>query len=354
MTLFNISFKRRVGLGERAVFTRQLAAMVEAGISLVKALNMIADQTSNKQFAAVIFDISRRLEEGENLSVALSHYSDVFPKLYISAIRAAEASGRLQDVLKELAIQQEDDNRFISSIRNAVVYPIFIIVAMIVVGFILTIVVIPKLESLFADSQTPLPFTTMAFIATAKFLQRYWYIILIIIAGIIYSLRLYSKTKNGKYFFDNLIINLPGFSGLIKGIYMARFARTFSMLIKSGVPIIDSITIVSDMLGNEVYKSIFLNAASQLERGIPLSTPISKSKEFPSVVGQMVLAGEQTGKLDEILLSMAQYYKEDSDSKIKLLSSLVEPALIIVVGLGVAFIVFSIMLPIYQIAGTIQ
>lgn len=345
---------KRITLQEKAVFLRQLHAMVTAGIPLVKALNMIAEQTQHKYFSNLIFDISRRLEEGVSLADAFAHYPEVFPKIYTQAIVAAETAGRLQEVLGELAVEQEEEAKFLVSIRNSLVYPVFVLLSMIAVSIILIVVVIPRLESLFLENSQLLPKSTLFLIAIANFFINYWLAVIAILIGIYYAAKFFVKSDEGRYMVDTFYVKAPGISNILKTIYMARFSHTLSMLIKSGVPIISAVVIVSGVIGNEVYRRNLLFCAEQLERGIPLSVPITNSNIYPSIMGQMLVAGEQTGEMDGVLESMSKYFKEDSEDKIKLVSNLVEPALIVVIGVGVAIIVFSVMVPIYQIASLIK
>lgn len=351
---FGLVQSKRITLQEKAVFLRQLHAMVTAGVPIVKALNMIAEQTGHKYFSNLIFDISRRLEEGVSLSESFAHYPEVFPKIYTQAIVAAETSGRLQEVLGELAVEQEEEAKFLVSIRNSLVYPIFVLLSMIAVAIILIVVVIPRLESLFLENSQLLPKSTIFLISIANFFIKYWLAIIAVIAGIYYAARFFVRSEQGRYIVDNFYIKFPGLSNILTTIYMARFSHTLSMLIRSGVPIISAVVIVSDVIGNEVYKRNLLFCAEQLERGIPLSVPITSSNIYPSIMGQMLVAGEQTGEMDGVLDSMSKYFKQDSEDKIKLVSNLVEPALIVIIGVGVAIVVFSVMVPIYQIASLIK
>lgn len=345
---------KKISLGEKAVFLRQLSAMVTAGVPLVKALNMIAEQTQHKYFSNVIFDISRRLEEGVSLADAFGHYEDIFPKIYTQSVAAAETAGRLEQVLGELAVEQEEEAKFINSIRNSLIYPVFVLLSMIAVAIILIVVVVPRLESLFLENSQVLPASTKFLISTANFFINYWLAVTAVLVGIYYGLKFFTMSQQGRLIVDSIYMKTPGLSNILRTIYMARFSHTLAMLIKSGVPIINAIVIVSNVIGNEVYRKNLLFCAQQLERGIPLSVPVTQSGIYPSIMGQMLVAGEQTGEMDNVLDSMSKYFKDDSEDKIKLVSNLVEPALIVVIGVGVAIIVFSVMVPIYQIASLVK
>lgn len=352
--VFGLIQTKKVSLQEKAVFLKQLHAMVTAGVPLVKALNMIAEQTQHKYFSNLIFDISRRLEEGESLSVAFGHYDEIFPKIYTQAIKAAETAGRLEEVLGELAIEQDEEAKFVTGLRNSLVYPIFIFISMIAVSIILIVVVIPRLENLFLENSQMLPKSTITLIAIANFFIKYWLAVIAVVFGFYYAMKFFVRSEQGRFFVDSVYLKTPWLNNILKTIYMARFSHTLSMLIKSGVPIINAIMIVSGVIGNEVYKKNLIYCAGQLERGIPLSVPISGSKIYPSIMGQMLVAGEQTGEMDGVLDSMSKYFKQDAEDKLKLVSNLVEPALIVVIGVAVALVVFSVMVPIYQIATLVK
>lgn len=350
ITLFN-----RVSVRERALFTRSLSAMISAGLPLVQALNLLSRETSNKYFISVIQDIVVNLEQGESFSSALSRHRDVFNQVYISSIKAAESSGKFEEIIKNLAEQEAKEYKFNSTVKAAIAYPIFIVLTIIVAGIILMVVVVPKLQTIFADANMTLPWTTRALIATANFFLNYgWIILIILIFFIVWARYFFFQNPAGKMFYGRTILAVPIVKDLFTGVYIVRFAGTLSMLVKAGVSIISAVETVGNVIGNPVYQEILKNVSSQLERGVPMSTPLSKSPEFPPVVSQMVAIGEQTGKLDEVMASLADLYEDETDKKITLLTSLLEPVLLVIVGLGVGVVVFSIIVPIYQISSSIE
>lgn len=344
----------KVSLRDLSLFTRSLSATISAGLAIVKALNIIKDQSSNEYFKGIISDIVKRLEEGERFSAALSHYPKVFNKVYIASVQAAEASGKFDAVLKDLADTLEKEYKLDSSIKGAVAYPLFIVVAMVAACIILLTVVVPKIESVFIESEVTLPLATRMLIATGKFFNNYWYLTLIIIVALVVWLKYFLSSPQGFVVYSKALIKIPLIKGLFTDVYMTRFSKTLGMLVNAGVPIVDAVKLVGYVINNAVYYKILKNVAFQLERGIPMSAPLSKAKEFPAIVSQMIAVGEQTGKLDEILVSLAKFYEEETDRKVATTSSLLEPILLIIVGGGVGIIVFSILVPLYQIAGTIS
>lgn len=349
----NINFKK-VSLREVSLFTRSLSATISAGLPIVKALSIIKEQTNNDYFEQVITDLIKRLEEGERFSSALSRYPKIFDRVYVASIQAAEASGKFDTVLQDLADTLEKEYKLDSSIKGALAYPLFIVFAMIIAAVILLAVVVPKIETIFQESNVSLPLATRMLIATGTFFSNYWYLVLMILAGIIVWLRYFFKSPQGYIFYSKLILKIPFVKDLFVDVYITRFTKTLGMLIQAGVPIVEAVKLVGYVVSNAVYSKILKRVAYQLERGVPMSLPLSKSKEFPAIVSQMIAVGEQTGKLDEILVSLTELYEEETSRKVAMVSSLLEPVLLIVVGLGVGVIVFSVLVPLYQIAGTIQ
>lgn len=350
----NIQLFNRVTLKERSLFTRALATMVASGLPVVRALGLLGKQTRNKFFAGIIAQIIRRIEEGDTLSSAFSKFPKVFDNVYVASLRAAEASGKLEEILKELADQKEKDYKLISSIKGAITYPIMIIVFMLFTGIVLMTMVVPKFETLFEETNVPLPLATKILIGTSTFLLNYWYVILLVlIAGIIWF-RYYLKTRNGQLFYAGLVLGTPFIREFFVDAYMSRFCRTLGMMTSAGVPIMESVRIVGAVINNAIYQNILEKVSHQIERGIPMSAPLSQSKEFPPIVSQMISTGEQTGKLDEVMISLSGYFEEETANKVKTISSLIEPILIFIVGIGVGIMVFAIIVPIYQISSSMK
>lgn len=343
-----ISFLQRVSLKEKAFLARQLATMLASGLTLDKSLTILLAQTKNFTLNKTLEAVIKDIEAGSPFSVAIAKYPKVFDRVFVNVVISGEAVGRLSDVLNRLAGQLEKQNSFLSKIRGAMLYPIFIVLAMIAVAILMMVKVVPELKGIFEEAGAELPWATKILIAISDSLAGFWWLYILILIGLIITIHFYLKTDQAKYLISKLEINAPG--GIGKDIYMARFTRTLGMLISSGTPIIEALNITAEVINNKIYEERIKQAASQVEKGVPLSVPIEKSRIFPVIVPQMISVGEQTGKLDETLQKLADYYEEESDDKIKGLSSLFEPLVIVIIGLGVAFLVFSILLPIYQIA----
>ncbi|MCX6809939.1 MAG: type II secretion system F family protein [Candidatus Berkelbacteria bacterium] len=350
----NLKFLNRVRGKEKVLFTRALSATISAGLPIVRALDLLMRQTDNKFFASIIKDIIKRLEEGEKFSSALSNYPNVFDAVFIASISSAEISGKFDEVLKELSDRQENEYKLESSIKGAIAYPLFIVFAMAIAAVILLVVVVPKIESVFTESGTTLPLATRILMGTAGFVINYWYLLIIIVVGIIAWVRYYLKTDSGKMVASKFVIHTPIVKEFYVNVFMARFTKTFGMLVKSGVPIIQAVQLSGEVLDNIVYENILKNVSHQLERGVPMSAPLAAATEFPPIVSQMIAVGEQTGKLDEVMASLSDFFEEESSRNVTMITSLLEPILLILVGGGVGTIVFAIIVPLYQISSTIK
>ena len=351
MKNINMAIFAHVTAKEKVFFSRQLAVMISAGLAIDNAINIISRQTKNQAFIKVLNAIYQDIEAGEYLSVALSKHPKVFDKVFVSVVKSGEASGKLDKVLTHLADQMEIYQSFQSSIRSALAYPIFVVSAMIVVVVIMMVKVVPVLKTVFEDVGAELPWTTRSIIALSNFMVEKWWLILLVLLVLIFGLWAYFRhTKKGRFQWDVLKLKTPLVAYLAYDIYMARFARTLGMLIESGVPIIDALKITATALANRVFIRILKNVISQVERGVPMSVPLSEAKEIPILVSQMIMVGEQTGKLETLMDKLADYYEKEVSIKIKTIVSLIEPVIIVIVGLGVGFVIYSILYPIYSIA----
>jgi len=323
--------------------------MQGAGLPLNDCISVLYTQTKNRTLKEVLGKVLTDLEEGLSFSRAIVKHPPVFDQAYVSVVQSGEVSGELPQVLMDLAKQLEDEYSFWSKVRGALLYPAFVFSALIVGAIVMSIKIIPNLEDLFVQSGGEIPWTTKTLFAISNSLINWWWLYLVVIVGLIFLTRWYIHTPDGQYAFHKWQLNIPGFQGVIKGIYMAKFSKTLSMLVSANVPIIKALTIVGESINNRVYKDDLREISGQVERGIPMSSPLEKNPRFPLIVSQMIYVGEQTGKLDEILTSLYRYYAEELDNQLKTITSLVEPIVIVILGAGVAFFVFSILVPIYQI-----
>jgi|UniRef100_A0A7V3J9K2 type II secretory pathway component PulF len=336
-----------VSLKDLAVFTKQLQVMVQAGMSLVSALRSQGEQTENKKLAKIALQLASAVEGGKALSSALSEYPSVFSPLYINTVLAGETSGKLEEVLASLSDTLEKDYDLRSKIKGAMIYPAFILTALIAVVIIILIYVVPSLTKLFKELGGTLPLVTRILIKSSDFARTFWWAVLLGILGLIILLRLYKKTKTGAYLLDALKINLPIFGPLVRKIYMARFCRTASTLVKAGLPITQILKTAKSIITNSIYQDALEKVAKKVENGLPLALALKETGHFPTMVHQLIYIGEESGKLEESLDTLADYFEKEVTATTSALASLIEPILIVIIGIAVALIVFSVIKPIY-------
>lgn len=341
-------FLNRISLTELVIMTRQLATMVSSGLVLSEAIDILEEQQTNKNLKKVLSDISQDIKGGLTLAQALGKYPHVFPHLYINLVKSGEASGKLDSVLLQMADGLEKDREFQSRIKGAMIYPIVVLSMMTVVMIIMMVFVIPKLMSLYSESTMQLPLPTKILIGTSNFFIHFWWVGLSL--GIIIGVGIskWRRTPAGSLFFGKQILRIPIVGNIVTNVTLTNFNRTFGLLTAAGIPLLDSIGIVSDLTENPVYKNALKDAYNGVEKGLPFSSLLG-GNVFPKIVSQMIRVGEETGKLDAIFTKLAEYFESESDHLVKNLTVAIEPIVLIILGLGVAFLVISIILPIYQL-----
>lgn len=345
---------RRVSLREKSFLARQLATMLDSGLPLAQAISILGVQVQNELLKEVLATIVHDLEHGYTFSGSIAKHPKVFNRVFVAAVKAGEASGKLDEVLTELAVQLEKDTESVAKIRGAMIYPVFILGAMGVVVVLMTTRIIPQLKTMFEENNADLPWTTNAVIAFAESFNAYWWIYFAAAGFLIWGLRVYLRTPEGREQWHRLKLRMPVLGKVNEGVAMARFARTLSMLIGAGVPIIEALRIVGGIIDNDIYERGIKEITNEVSRGVPISVPLQRNKNFPIIVSQMALVGEQTGKMDEVFKKLASYYESQTDELVKGLSSLLEPVVLVIIGIGVAFLVFSIIMPIYSLTQQIQ
>lgn len=347
-----LSGLKGVSLKSKVMFSRQLSTMISSGLSITRALKILSEQErpKNKKFAEIISAVSADIEDGLSFSAALKKFPKVFSTIYVSLVESGEASGKLDEVLDRLATQLEKDYDLKSKIKGAMMYPVFILVVMGVVGVVVVIFVMPQLKSLFQESGAQLPFLTKVLLATSDFVRGFWYVVILAIVGLVFLIRYILKSEKGRLAWDFIKIKIPVSGKLTKDIYMARFTRTLGTLISSGLPILDSLIIVSDTVGNVHYKKAILQASKQVENGVSLAEPLEANKLFPTMVSHMIEVGEKTGSVDKILTKLSEFFDNEVNNAVNTLSTLLEPVLLVIMGLGVGLAVGAILLPIYKLA----
>jgi len=345
-----LTFLERVSLKEVAILTRQLAVLIEAKVPLVQALQSLIKQAKKRALQDRIFAISKDIEGGMAFSDALAKHKKVFSDLYVNIVRAGEASGNLQKSLLYLADHLEKEHDLRSKIKGAMIYPIFILVGFIGVAVAMLVFVFPKLTGMLTESGKELPVLTKALMSASAVFIAYWWAFLIIFIGLVVAIIFFRRTEKGRRTLDYLKIKVPIFSSLFKKIYMARFAENLGTLITGGIPIIRALEITGQVVGNVVYKKIIFLAMDKVKAGQSMGSVFETKKQIPSMVTQMIVVGEKSGKLDEVLKNVARFYNREVNNAVDNLTQMIEPILIVGMGLMVAFLVASILMPIYNMA----
>jgi len=343
-------FKRfqRVKKEDVVHFTRQLATMINAGLPLTKALSILKYQ-SNLSMAKLVDEVLREVEGGGSFFKALSKHSGVFAPVYLALIKSGEAAGVLEKVLKRLAINLEKEAEFRSKTKSALIYPAIITVAMIVVAVVMMVFVVPKLTTLYDEFGADLPTMTKALIALSNFMVKAWYAVAFILVIGIYLFLNWKKTPAGRAVVDTYILKLPIIGNLKTKVILTEITRTLSLLVSSGISIIEALEIVSGAADNVVFSKSIKQAAKEVEKGIPLAAAIGQYEHFPPIVSQMLAVGEETGKVDEVMLNVSKYFETEAEQAVKGLTTAIEPLMMILLGVGVAFLVIAIVLPIYNL-----
>jgi type II secretory pathway component PulF len=340
---------KKVNFTEIVNFTRQLSTMVVAGLSLPESLTILRAQTTNQTFSRVLMDIEHQIVGGGNLADALARYPQHFPPIYIALVRAGESSGQLDQVLTRLADSMESEREFRSKVTGAMIYPVIIFVGMGVVVMIMMTVVIPKLSELYRDFGVDLPFTTQLLISMSEFMVKFWWLVIAGTIGAVYAFLRWKETKAGEYFIDTVTLKIPLFGELQKKIILVEFTRTLAMLISSGIRLLDALHILRDALGNVLFRNAIIEISKKVERGFPLGDTFAQYAVFPPIVSQMMKVGEETGKLDDTLIKLSKYFQSESEHLVKGLTTAIEPIIMVILGVGVGFIVISVITPIYNL-----
>jgi type IV pilus assembly protein PilC len=338
----------RVGLADLVVFTRQLATMIDAGLAMVQSLQALAEQTTNKAMRDVIKDICSRVESGDSFSEALQKHPKAFNRLYVCMVAAGEKGGLLAEILARLAVYLENAARLRKKVKSAMMYPTVVTVVAILITIFLLIKVVPVFGEIFKSFNSALPAPTQYLIDLSHFVQSYILLLLVAGGGAIYGWFYFIKTPAGRRFWDSYRIRLPVFGSIAHKICLARFTRTLASLVRSGVPILEVLQIVSQTVGNVVMEKAIKTAAVDIERGESISAALGKHPVFPVMIIRMVTAGEQTGKIDSMLERIADFLDDEIETTLSGLTALIEPILIVFLGVVVGGMVICMFLPIFK------
>ena len=329
-------------------FTRQFSTMISSGLPLAEALRILKGQ-SKPVMKSIIEKILTEVEGGTSLADAISGSDGGFSAVYIAMVRAGESAGVLDNVMGKLAESMEKQREFRSKTKGALIYPIIIMVAMVVIATIMMIFVVPRLTAMYKDFGAELPGPTKALMSVSEFAVNYWYMVFVVIFGVWYGLFRWSKTDVGALVVEQIVFKVPIWGNLKKDIVLTEFTRTVGVLLGAGIPILDALQIVSGTLGSVFFAMQIKQAYTYVEKGLGLSEAIVRLEGFPQIVSQMVAVGEETGKLDDILSKLSKYYESESETKIKALTTAIEPLIMIIMGIGVGFLVIAVIMPIYNL-----
>lgn len=339
------------------IFTRELSAMVGAGVPLLRSLNSLHDHAESQVLKKLLVEIIKDVEGGEQLGDALAKHPATFSDVYVNMVRAGEAAGILDEILKRLAYQQEKNATIRKKIKSAMTYPMVLVGITILAFFGLMLFVIPQIGKILTDlggDGAELPLLTRVMLGISGLFVDFWYILFPLMAAGVFVLLRYLRTPSGKSFMHHLVLRIPGLRTIVMKIAIARFSRTFSALIGAGVPVLEALDVTARAVGNVVYEKALLDASKAVESGSTLSSEIEKNHLFPAIVPQMLAVGEETGQTDTVLVKVADFYEEEVDVAIEGLSSIIEPVMIVFMGGIVGLIAASVMLPIASLSSNVK
>jgi len=349
----SLPFGKKVKQRLVAIFTRQLATMIDAGLPLVQSLDILASQQENKIFKNIIRDLREDVEGGSTFAGSLKKHPTTFDDLYTNLVVAGEEGGILDNILLRLANYIEKAEALKKKVKGALIYPGIIVTVAVMVVMILMIFVIPVFETMFKSAGQSLPLPTLIVLTLSKFIKKYIIVLIPLAILLVYLFRKFYKTEAGKTIVDRLLLKLPVFGMLLKKVAVARFSRTLGTLVSSGVPILDGLMIVSKTAGNRTIETAILEARASIREGETISEPLGRSGIFPPMVIQMISVGESTGALDSMLAKIADFYEEEVDVAVGNMTSLLEPFLMIFLGVVIGGVVIAMYLPIFQMASAV-
>lgn len=348
---------KKIKSEDLVMFTRQLSAMVSAGVPLLRSLGSLEQHSDSPAAKRIIGEVFKDVQSGTALGDALAKHPESFNDVYVNMVRAGEAAGILDDILKRLAVQQEKAASIKKKVKSAMTYPMVLVFITVAVFFILMIFVIPKIGEVvkgISDGDAELPLLTEVMLQISGFMVAWWFILIPALGAIVYGIMHFLKTTRGRHIFHRFVMKVPKVNSIIQKVAVARFARTFSALIGAGVAVLEALEVTSRAVGNVVYEDILLDATEQVKNGAALSKVIEKAPEFPPIVSQMLAVGEETGQTDQILIKVADFYEEEVDVAIESISSIIEPIMIVFMGGMVGVIAASVMMPIANLASSVK
>ena len=344
----------RVTQKELMVFFRQFSTLIEARVPVVSSLQAISEQSDNKYLQLIVKEVADDLEDGMAFSEALGRFPDTFSPLVVNMVKAGELSGNLQKSVTFIADNIERNYLLSSRVRGALFYPGFVVAVAAIISFIVVSFILPKLTMMIKELGVPIPWYTQIIMNLGDFMSSYWWAVLLMIIAAAGGAVFYAKSEDGRREWNHLQLKIPVIGTLLRYVYIARFADNLSALLTSGIPVVRALHIVSDVVGNSVYQAIILRAADEVKTGKTISSVFSRSTDIPPIVSRMLMIGEETGKMTFVLDSTSRFYSQEVDNITRNMTSLIEPILIVFLGIGVGILVVSVIMPIYNITGSIS
>jgi len=352
----NISFlgKKNIPMKDIVIMSRQMSTLFESQVSALKAFNLLSENTPNKDLAKILQEVSEDIKGGIYISVALSKRPEAFSEFYVNMVKAGEESGKLTQVFSYLADYLDRQYQLSSKTKNALIYPSFVIGVFIIVLVAMFVFIVPKLADIIKEAGTDIPTSTKIVMGISDIFVNYWMFMIIILLAIVVYLIHFSRTTKGKLYFDKLKITMPVFKNIYSKLYLSRIADNLDTMLSSGIPIVHSIDLTSAVVGNRIYQHILNDISNSVKSGSSLSEAFSKYKEVPSIMSGMIKVGEETGSLGNILKTLGSFYSREVNEAVDTMINLIEPIMIVFLGVGVGILLSSILMPIYNIAGSIS
>ncbi len=353
-SLLSFAFMESVPMKDVVVMSRQMSTLFEAQVSALKAFNMLAANTENKLLGRILTSITDDIQSGTPISGALAKYPDVFSSFYVNMVKAGEESGKLSEIFTYLADYLDRQYALTSKVKNALIYPSFVVGVFILVMTAMFVFIIPKLTIIIQESGQDIPFYTKMVIWVSEMLVNYGIFILIFLVVAVFYVYKLTRSDKGKGYLDSLKIKIPVFKTIFKKLYLSRIADNMDTMLSSGIPIIHAIEVTSGVVGNRIYQQVLKQASDDVKAGSSLSDALAKHEEIPKIMSQMVRVGEETGSMGSILKTLGHFYNREAQDAVDTLVSLIEPVMIVALGLGVGVLLASVLMPIYNIAGGIS
>lgn len=349
-----ITLFQSVKLEDLTIFYRQFATMINAGLTIVKCLDILAEQVENKLLVKVLKEVKENIESGSTLAEAFSKHPKVFSNLYISMIKAGEIGGVLDEVLSRIADLIEKEYALRQKVKSAMTYPLFVLSAAVLMAIFLLTFILPQFATVFQSFGAKLPALTMGLITLTRLFNRFWYVLLIVIVALVFALSAYTKTPAGKMNFDKFKLKAPIFGVILRKTAIVRFTQTLSTLIKSGVPILEALQVSSESIGNAVVALAVTDAKERIKEGQSISIPLAESGVFPPMVTQMILVGEESGELENMLINIATFYDQEVERAVERLTSVIEPLMMAFISLIIGTMIIAMYLPIFGMMNLVE